>query len=66
MPVRLGRPTGVGGLVDVVSSPIYATGVGLIQYGQHYRQTAPMKGKSGQPTFARVWARMRHWFGDTA
>jgi len=65
MPVRLGRPSGVGGLVDVVSSPIYATGVGLIQYGQHYRQTTPVRGKSGQPAFARVWARMRHWFGDT-
>jgi len=64
MPVRLGRPSGVGGLVDVVSSPIYATGVGLIQYGQHYRQTAPARGKSGTPVFARVWARMRHWFGD--
>jgi len=64
MPVRLGRPSGVGGLVDVVSSPIYATGVGLIQYGQHYRQTDSARGKSGKPVFARVWARMRHWFGD--
>jgi len=65
MPVRLGRPSGVGGLMDVVSSPIYATGVGLIQYGQHYRQTTPEGGKSGKPVFSRVWARMRHWFGDT-
>jgi len=65
MPVRLGRPCGVGGLVDVVSSPIYATGVGLIQYGQHYRQTTPEGGRSSKPVFSRVWARMRHWFGDT-
>jgi len=65
MPVRLGRPSGVGGLVDVVSSPIYATGVGLIQYGQHYRQTTPARRKSGTPILARVWARMRRWFGDT-
>ncbi len=66
MPVRLGRPSGVGGLADVVSSPIYATGVGLIQYGQHYRQTPPVRGESGKPVFARVWARMRRWFGDMA
>lgn len=33
MPVRRGCPMGVGGLTDVVNSPIYATGVGLILYG---------------------------------
>ena len=31
--VRRGAPTGVGGLVDVVRSPSYATGVGLVKYG---------------------------------
>ncbi len=30
MPVRVGVPKNIGGLVDVVSSPIYSTGVGLI------------------------------------
>ncbi len=65
MPVRLGRPSGVGGLVDVVSSPIYATGVGLVQYGQHDRQTAPAaRKKSGTSVLSRVWAHMRRWFGD--
>ena len=33
MPVRRGNPIGIGGLIDVVSSPIYATGVGLVVYG---------------------------------
>ncbi len=33
LPVRLGVPLQVGGLVDVISSPMYATGVGLILYG---------------------------------
>lgn len=33
LPVRRGAPQGVGGLLDVVSSPIYATGVGLVLYG---------------------------------
>ena len=31
--VRRGAPTGVGGLIDVVRSPAYATGVGLVKYG---------------------------------
>ena len=33
MPTRVGTPIGIGGLVDVVNNPIYATGVGLILYG---------------------------------
>ncbi|MES2504904.1 MAG: cell division protein FtsA [Myxococcota bacterium] len=32
LPVRRGSPKGVGGLLDVVNSPIYATGVGLVLY----------------------------------
>ena len=33
MPVRLGVPREIGGLTDVVSSPIYSTGVGLVKVG---------------------------------
>lgn len=33
LPVRRGAPIGVGGLMDVVKSPAYATGVGLVKYG---------------------------------
>jgi len=40
LPVRRGGPQGVGGLVDVVKSPAYATGVGLVKYGaDQLRQT---------------------------
>lgn len=63
MPVRLGRPHGIGGLVDVVSSPVYATGVGLILYGKRYRHSQPMRAGDTR-LFSRVWARMRDWFGD--
>lgn len=33
LPVRRAAPTGIGGLLDVVRSPMYATGVGLVKYG---------------------------------
>lgn len=36
LPVRLGVPRGIGGLVDVVRSPMYATGVGLVRYGANH------------------------------
>jgi cell division protein FtsA len=33
LPVRRGGPIGVGGLVEVIGSPGYATAVGLAIYG---------------------------------
>ena len=33
MPVRIGTPTGVKGLTDIVNNPIYSTGVGLLHFG---------------------------------
>ena len=33
MPVKLGVPQEIGGLRDVVNSPKYATGVGLLKFG---------------------------------
>jgi len=33
MPVRIGTPSGVAGLKDVVSTPEYANAVGLLKYG---------------------------------
>ena len=62
LPVRIGKPYGVGGLVDVVSSPIYATGVGLLLYGQRYRQQSPRKHSSQMQK--GLFQRLRRWFGD--
>ncbi len=36
LPVRVGRAHGVGGLVDAVGSPAYATAVGLLLWGKHH------------------------------
>jgi len=33
MPVRVAGPTGIGGLVDTLLNPTYATAVGLLQWG---------------------------------
>ncbi len=37
-PVRRGVPTGVGGLVDVVSRPEWATATGLLLYGHRHKR----------------------------
>jgi len=42
MPVRIGMPTEVNGLVDIVRNPTYSTAVGLLLYGM--RQTQEREG----------------------
>jgi len=63
-PVRLGTPLHVGGLQDVVRSPMYATGVGLVLYGLSRSQgRGPSRFRIRDDSiFRRVKQRMRDWF----
>lgn len=61
MPVRLGMPQGVAGLADVVRNPIYATGVGLLLFGQHNRGGG-LREISAQGNLKSVVQRMKSWF----
>ncbi|RMH51267.1 MAG: cell division protein FtsA [Zetaproteobacteria bacterium] len=65
-PVRLGMPRGIGGLVDVVSTPIYSTGAGLVFYGRRYRLGSQQRQKKARTKGPGIWQRMRAWFGDTS
>jgi cell division protein FtsA len=63
-PVRSGTPTRVGGLQDVVRSPMYATGVGLVLYGSSQsssRATSRFRIRDDS-IFRRVRQRMRDCF----
>jgi cell division protein FtsA len=62
MPVRLGVPQYVTGLVDVVSNPIHATGVGLLLYAKanlDVERIAPPLLSGGMKS---VFERMKNWF----
>jgi cell division protein FtsA len=61
MPVRLGVPQGVSGLADIVRNPIYATGVGLLQFAARNR-SATYQELAGEAGMRAVWDRMRQWF----
>ncbi len=61
MPVRLGVPQYISGLVDVVRNPIYATGVGLLLFGSSNR-SRNMRDMPNGPGANDVWSRMRSWF----
>jgi cell division protein FtsA len=61
LPCRIGTPSYMGGLADVVRSPRYATAVGLLQHGRDQwlraeAARAQVKGIGG------VAERMRQWF----
>ena len=57
LPVRLGVPKGVGGLAEVVKTPGYATGVGLVQYGAvQQRGNAEKAAPAPRPG---LWGRFR-------
>ena len=61
MPVRLGLPRYEGNLADVVRTPRYSTGIGLLLAGmeqiQHQQNTRLQGGSAKQ-----IFARMKGWF----
>jgi cell division protein FtsA len=63
LPVRRGTPIGIGGLVDLVNSPMYATGVGLVLYGSRNRVQSRFKIGEGN-IFTKVTHRMKEWIGE--
>ena len=62
-PTRIGRPTGISGLVDVVNNPMYATAVGLVLYGARFHPKKKFRIRDDN-IFDRVTARMKKWFKD--
>nr|HID59903.1 cell division protein FtsA [Desulfobacterales bacterium] len=63
LPTRMGKPSGIGGLVDIVNSPMYATGVGLVLYGAHAKPKRKFRIRDSN-IFDRVMARMQKWFKE--
>jgi cell division protein FtsA len=61
MPVKKGIPQGFSGLVDMVSTPIHSTGVGLILYGLEQLKDGKSKGGSKEKGWFR---RMKNLFGQ--
>ena len=61
MPVRLGFPQYISGLVDVVRNPVYSTGVGLLLFGYQNRALRETEARLGSG-FRGVLRRMKSWF----
>lgn len=60
MPVRIGVPQNVSGLMDVRDNPVFATGVGLLLHGQQQRESgSTFRLNTGMDS---LWSRMKSWF----
>tara|TARA_R110001583_G_scaffold173287_1_gene327230 strand:+ start:73910 stop:75160 length:1251 start_codon:yes stop_codon:yes gene_type:complete len=61
LPVRLGLPQHVGGLVDVIRNPIHSTGVGLLLFGHQDGAKARNEINTGDG-FKSMLTKMKSWF----
>ncbi len=70
LPVRLGRPGGVEGLADMVSSPAHAVAVGLLHYAKQYGDEKKLhhghlvKKSPYKSNASPVWERIKSFFKD--
>ncbi|EPR35126.1 cell division protein FtsA [Alkalidesulfovibrio alkalitolerans DSM 16529] len=64
LPTRVGYPQNVGGLKDVVNSPMYATAVGLLMYGAEKEGVEQRFRIRDDNVFNRILGTMRKWFTD--
>ena len=63
MPVRIGYPVDIGGIVDTINNPIYATAVGLVIYGSKHKPGLLFK-KKEKNIVGKIIKSMKRWFDD--
>jgi len=71
LPVKIGMPTGFGGLTEAARTPIHATGVGLCLYALEQMERKPQgrgkgrgkgrKAGGGDDSFKRILEKMQAW-----
>jgi cell division protein FtsA len=61
MPVRVGMPQNISGLIDVRQNPSFATGVGLMLHGVQQQDNGLSRFDLDR-SVTGIWSRMRGWF----
>lgn len=61
MPVRIGAPSRVKGLTDIVRNPIYSTAVGLLEYGAVHSRQSNARSRSAQSNGPGMFTKMKDW-----
>jgi cell division protein FtsA len=62
--VRLGLPTGIGGLADRVAGPSYAAAVGLVKWGARMAPAPNGKVHTHPPALSGAYQRTVRWLRD--
>jgi cell division protein FtsA len=63
-PVRIGTPCGISGLKDMVNSPLYATAVGLCQYGLADFEGGDSAKENRRGFLGSAGARLKAWLSE--
>ena len=61
MPVRIGVPRDIDGLLQVVENPRYATGIGLLKIGRDDLEKQ-LNDKLNGNSISQIFKRMKMWF----
>ncbi len=64
MPVKQGIPRHISGLIDIASSPIHATGVGLVFYGLQHPKKGKYRSRTPKNAFSKMFFKTRNWFRE--
>lgn len=64
LPVRVGVPSGVTGVTDLVAGPVYSTAVGLALYGYRNREPRSRFELQDPAWYRRVRGRFAEWIRD--
>ena len=64
LPVRRGAPINIGGLVDIVNTPVYATGVGLILYMLREKSENELQRVGNGNLLTKTSSRVKGWIKD--
>lgn len=64
MPVRIGKPEKLTGMVDKLQSPAYSTSIGLLRWAVLMSEVTPQKpSQNGQPRAAMDWNKIKEIAG---
>jgi cell division protein FtsA len=63
MPARVGVPMHTRGLIDVIASPVYATGAGLVLHGMKHQERS-LFGMRDESLMDKFRNRMSYWLDE--
>ena len=61
LPLRIGYPKGVTGLIDEIGSPVYAASVGLVLYGAYFTSEKSLRHLVSGEKLGGIFKKVLEW-----